>query len=70
MHLADRHSVVRKKPYIGNGVQGPDTMYVVELYKDDRLVEERELPGKSKHYANSLSENWDEGRIDYENTTG
>lgn len=70
MQLAGRHSIVRLKPYVGNGTRGPDTMYVVELYENQKLIEERELPGKSKHFADSVSENWDGGIINYENKAG
>jgi hypothetical protein len=68
--LENRHSVIRRKPYIGSGGQGPDTMYVVELYENKQLVEERELPGKSKHYADSVSENWGEGILNYGDKSG
>ena len=42
---------------------GPDTMYVVDLWEGDRLVEQRELPGKSSYYAREVSENWNNGLI-------
>lgn len=45
---------------------GPDTMYVVDLYEDNKLIESRKLPGKSKYYAEDVSENWDTGIIKIE----
>ena len=41
----------------------PDTLYVVDMYEDGRLVESRELPNKSLHYANDVAENWEKGLI-------
>lgn len=58
-----RKSNIRKIKYSGNGSSGPDTIYVVDLYEDDVLVETRELPNKSIHYAHDVSENWDNGII-------
>lgn len=40
-----------------------DVMYVVDLYEDGKLIESRKLPGKSRHYAVDVSENWDNGII-------
>lgn len=45
------------------GLRGPDTMYVVDLYEDNVLVERRELPNKNYYYAMDVSENWDNGII-------
>lgn len=42
---------------------GPDSMYVVDLWEDDVLIERRKLPGKSVHYAREVSENWNNGLI-------
>ena len=58
-----RSSIIRKMPYFGNGSEGPDTTYVVDLYEDGLLKESRQLPNKSVHYANDVSENWDSGLI-------
>jgi len=53
-------------------IKGDDTRYsrviqaecwVVEMYENNVLVETRELPGKSVHYANDCAENWDSGLI-------
>jgi hypothetical protein len=32
--------------------------YVVDFYDDGKLVETRELPGKSLYYAQDTAENW------------
>lgn len=40
-----------------------DTMYVVDLYEDGKLVQVRDLPGKSRHYAQDVAENWETGVI-------
>ena len=37
--------------------------YVVDFYENDVLVETRELPGKSIHYAQDTAENWLNGVI-------
>jgi len=39
------------------------TCWQVEMYEDGVLVETRDLPGKSIHYANDTAENWDNGII-------
>ena len=61
-----RRAVIRKEMYNGNGSAGPDTTYVVDLYSDNKLVEERPLPGKSIHYAEDVAENWENGLIKIE----
>jgi len=38
-------------------------IYVVDLYEDGKLVEERHLPGKSFHYADDVRTNWENGII-------
>lgn len=58
-----RYSKIYKRASIANGHRGPDTEYVVEMYEDNTLVETRVLPGKSVHYAQDVSENWDNGLI-------
>ena len=40
-----------------------EKIYVVDLFEDDKLVERRELPGKSIHYAQDVAENWETGII-------
>ena len=39
------------------------TCWAVEMYEDNVLIETRELPGKSIHYANDTAENWNKGII-------
>lgn len=61
-----RTSSIRKEPALGSndsGSGGPDTMYVVDLIENGRVVESRRLPGKSKSYANDVAENWESGLI-------
>lgn len=61
-----RTSSIRKEPALGSnesGSNGPDTMYVVDLIENGRVVESRRLPGKSKSYANDVAENWESGII-------
>ena len=36
-------------------------MFTVTLIEDDEIVEVRELPGKSRAYADDLVENWETG---------
>lgn len=62
-----KSSVVRKVPCFGDGCNGPDTMYVVDMYENERKVGTNEFPGKSIHYAESFARNWDEGILDNEN---
>ena len=63
-----RHSTIRQTvvPGVDHDSNGPDTMYVVDLYEDNKLIESRKLPGKSKYYAEDVSENWDTGIIKIE----
>jgi hypothetical protein len=44
-------------------VIGGDSVYVVDLYENDKLVQVRNLPGKSRSYAEDVAENWDSGVI-------
>lgn len=50
--------VVNNDPVIGG-----DSVYVVDLYENDKLVQVRNLPGKSRSYAEDVAENWDSGVI-------
>ena len=50
--------VVTNYPVIGG-----DSVYVVDLYENDKLVQVRNLPGKSRSYAEDVAENWDSGII-------
>lgn len=56
-----RTSAIRKE--VNPNLNEADIMYVVELYEDGELVEMRALPNKSIHYANDVSENWNNGII-------
>ena len=40
-----------------------DSMYVVDLMENGQVVETRNLPGKSRAYAVSVVENWEQGII-------
>jgi hypothetical protein len=53
------------KQVFNGGTKGPDTMYIVELWDGNSLIETRELPGKSIHYAESLAKNWEEGNGEF-----
>jgi hypothetical protein len=44
-------------------VTDDENYYVVDLFENDRLVQIRELPGKSRHYAEDVVENWENGII-------
>ena len=50
--------VVNNDPVIGG-----DSVYVVDLYENYKLVQVRNLPGKSRSYAEDVAENWDSGII-------
>ena len=62
-----RKSVIRKTTYSSEDLRGPDTTYVVDLFENEKLVESREIPGKSIYYANDVAENWENGIIKIEN---
>lgn len=62
-----RKSVIRKRTYSSEDLRGPDTTYVVDLFENEKLVESREIPGKSIYYANDVAENWENGIIKIEN---
>jgi hypothetical protein len=53
------------KQVFNGGTKGPDTMYIVELWDGNSLIETRELPGESIHYAESLAKNWEEGNGEF-----
>lgn len=56
-----RRSEIRKK--MNTNLREADVMFVVDLYEDNVLIESRELPNKSIHYAQDVSDNWDNGII-------
>ena len=60
-----RTSVIRRKTVMGKNKdhEGPDTIYVVDLWEGDTLIEARELPGKNSYYAKDVAENWENGII-------
>lgn len=67
-----RTSGIVRVGYHADGVRGPDHMYVVHMFENNVLIETRELPNKSKYYAESLAINWTEGSGEfkhYENKT-
>ena len=64
--MSKRHSSIRKVTCDENTNRGPDSMFVVDLYENNKLIETRELPGKSSHYAYDVSERWDSGIINME----
>lgn len=57
----NRQSNVRR--VVTSEGQTPDTIFVVDMYENGVLVESRELPNKSIHYANDVAENWKNGII-------
>ena len=62
----NRSSSIRRETVQGDnasGSSGPDSMYVVDLIENGRVVESRKLPGKSQSYANDVAENWNSGLI-------
>lgn len=56
-----KSSVIRQVPFFGNGNDGPDTMYVVDFYENEKKVATTEFPNKSIHYVESAARNWDNG---------
>ena len=56
-----RRSEIRKE--MNTNLREADVMFVVDLYEDEVLIESRELPNKSIHYAQDVSDNWDNGII-------
>ena len=62
--MTRRSSVIRQRPYNDSGSKGPDTCYVVDMYENDKLIETRELVGKSLYYEEDCARNWNEGIID------
>ena len=36
-----------------------ETHYVVKMYEDDTLIEERPIVGHTKRYAEDCAENWE-----------
>ena len=60
--MSNRTAQIRRVLMDNVAVQG-DSMYVVHLYENNKIVETRELPGKSLRYAEDLAENWETGVI-------
>lgn len=56
-----RRSEIRKE--MNPNLRETDLMFVVDLYEDEVLIESRKLPNKSIHYAQDVSDNWDNGII-------
>jgi len=56
-----RTSEIRRE--MNPNIHETDVMYVVDLYDNGVLIETRKLPNKSIHYANEVSENWNNGII-------
>ena len=46
-----------------NPAAGGDSMYVVDLYENGRLIQTRDLPGHNRYYAEDVAENWETGII-------
>jgi len=49
-----RNAEIRTVMTQGNndsGSNGPDSMFVVDLFENNQLVQTRELPGKSQSYS-------------------
>lgn len=59
----NRSSIIKFVQYHANGHAGPDACFVVDMYQDGKLIESRALPGKNKHYAEDVAENWENGII-------
>lgn len=61
--MNSRTSLIRKVLTRDTAAAGGDTMFVVDLYENGKLIQTRELPGKSRRYAEDLVENWETGVI-------
>lgn len=61
-----RRGEVAKAEFLNQALQD-ESMYCVFLYDGDQLMEVRPLPGKSIHYAQDVSENWENGTIKLNN---
>jgi len=46
-----------------NAAAVSDSMYVVDLYENGKLVQSRDLPGHNRYYAEDVAENWENGII-------
>ena len=60
--MSNRRAQVRKVVMDNAAIAG-DSMYIVHLYENNKLIQTRELPGKSLHYAEDVAENWEAGII-------
>lgn len=58
-----RSATIAKRIRGGHTTRGPDTEWVVYLYNNDNLIEERHLGIHNKHYAEDVAENWINGII-------
>ena len=47
--------------------KGPDMRYIVDLFKNDELFGTVDVSNHSRHYANDVAENWENGILKEDN---
>jgi hypothetical protein len=62
-----KEAVVRSIPNYSNGSKGPDVTFYVDLYKDKDLFGMVDAKGHSRHYAEDIAENWENGILGDDN---
>lgn len=65
--MGNRHSEIRtvrtSESNLTYTEPSEDYIHVVDLFENGLFVKTIQLPGKSLHYAQDVSENWDTGLI-------
>lgn len=56
-------SATIRKVVTDNKAAGGDSMFVVDLYENGKLIQSRQLPGHNRFYAEDVVENWETGVI-------
>jgi len=60
-------ATIIRKPNLESGSRGPDTLYLVKLYKDNEYFGMVDTTAHSVHYAKDVVENWENGLLSESN---
>lgn len=58
---------IRRMPNISNDMRGPDTLFFVDLYKNNEYFGTVNTTHKSIRYADDVVENWQNGILGEDN---
>lgn len=60
-------AVLRKVINVADGVRGPDTVFVVDLFKNEDFIGTIDTRQKSLFYIDDVVENWENGILKEDN---